>query len=172
VVTRGPDGEPVAAAPDGRRWPLLEMFSALLAMHAADGFKVVDNAPHTPRITIGKLVVARQTWRTTIDATGLVQVTGERARYLAVRRWRRELGLPDRVFVKVDAELKPFYVDLTSPIHAEMLCMMLRGTNNSSGAVTVTEVLPDIGQHWLRDADGRRYSSELRLQAVDPVSAR
>ena len=167
-------GELVACAPDGRRWPLVEVFSALLAMHAVDGFKLVGAAPHTLRITVDRLVVVRETWRTTIGATGLAGVTGERDRYLAVRRWRGELGLADRVFVKLAAETKPVYVDLTSPVHAVSLCTMLRGADvgGRADAVTISEVLPDVGQHWLADAAGNRYSSELRLQLVDPVEAR
>ncbi|MFI9387347.1 lantibiotic dehydratase [Kutzneria sp. NPDC052558] len=170
LVRPGPEGEPVAQAPDGQTWPLLEMFSALLSMQAAEAFKVVGDAPHTPRIMVDKLVVARETWRTTVDATGLTVPTGDRDRYLAVRRWQRELGLPDRVFVKLEAEVKPFYADLTSPVYTDLLCVMLRSAGQ--GRVTVTEVLPDVNQHWLRDAEGRRYSSELRLHMVDPAAAR
>lgn len=170
LVRPGPDGEPVAVAPDGQTWPLLEMFSALLSMQAAEAFKVVGDAPHTPRIMVDKLVVARETWRTTVDATGLTAANGDRDRYLAVRRWQRELGLPERVFVKLEAEVKPFYADLTSPIYTDLLCVMLRSAGH--GRVTVTEVLPDVNQHWLRDAEGRSYSSELRMHIVDPAVAR
>jgi hypothetical protein len=172
TVRRGPDGLR-AHGPDGRSWPLLEMFSSLLAMHAVDGFKLVGGARHTPRITVDRLVVARETWRTTLAETGLATVTGERERYLAVRRWRRELGLPDRVFVKLAAETKPVYADLTSPVLAGSLCAMVRAAHRAgrADAVTVTEVLPDTGDHWLADAEGRRYSSEIRLQIVDPVEA-
>ncbi|MFI7673230.1 lantibiotic dehydratase [Actinophytocola sp. NPDC049390] len=173
TVHREPGGGLVAHGPDGRTWPLIEVFSALLAMHAVDGFKLVGGAPHTPRITIDRLVVARETWRTTLGETGLGTVTGERERYLAVRRWRRTLGLPERVFVKLAAETKPVYVDLTSPVFACSLCAMVRAAlrDGRPDAVTVTEVLPDTGDHWLTDADGHRYSSELRLQLLDPVEA-
>ncbi|MBB5958244.1 hypothetical protein FHS29_004852 [Saccharothrix tamanrassetensis] len=164
----------VAHAPDGRGRPLLEMFSALLAIHAVDGFKLVHGRPHTPRITVDKLVVARETWRTTVAETGLADVAGERAKYLAVRRWRRALGLPDRIFVKLGTEIKPVFVDLTSPLHAASLCGMVSGSArvDRAAAVTISEVLPDVGGHWLVDAQGRRYSSELRLQIVDPEAAR
>ena len=171
IVSAGPDGEPVATAPDGRSWPLLEMFSALLAMHAVDGFKLVAAAPHSPRITVGKLVVAREAWRTTVAGTGLAGVTGDRNRYLAVREWRQRLGLPEQVFVKLGSETKPVYVDLTSPVYAWSLCTMLRGAPDGGAAVTVTELLPGADQTWLTDAAGRRYHCELRLHAVDPESA-
>ncbi|MGW4469164.1 lantibiotic dehydratase [Nonomuraea sp. NPDC004354] len=168
------DGELVATAPDGRSRPLLEVFSQLLSMHAVDGFKLVGAGPnqHTPRITIDRLVVARRTWRTTADATGLTDVGGERARYLAVRRWRRELGLPERVFVKLSTEIKPLYVDLTSPVFADLLCSMVRSARLTAGQdvrLVVSEMLPTPDQTWLLDAEGRRYFTELRMHMVDPL---
>lgn len=170
AVLVGPDasGELTAVAPDGRSWPLVDVFADLLATHAVDGFKLTGSVPYTPRITVDKLVVVRETWRTTVAETGLARVSGERKRYLAVRRWRRDLGLPNRVFVKLSSETKPVYVDLTSPVHAGSLCTMLGGARvTGRDTVTVSEALPDVGHHWLADAQGNRYSSELRLQVVD-----
>ncbi|MFI6321744.1 thioesterase domain-containing protein [Nonomuraea sp. NPDC050556] len=166
-------GELIAVAPDGRRWPLLETFAALISMHAVDGFKLTGAAEgHTPRISIGRLVVARETWRTTAGATGLAAAKGERACYLAVRAWRRELGLPERVFVKLSTEIKPTYVDLGSPLYASLLCAMIRRTGEPATRLVVTELLPAPEQAWLADAAGRRYFTELRLHATDPVPAR
>ena len=171
AVVREEAGELVAATPDGARWPLLEVFSALVAIHAVDGFKIVAPLPHVPRITVDRLVLARETWRTTVGACGLARPTGERDRYLAVREWRRSLGLPERVFVKLGSETKPSYADLSSPQSATSLCSMVRGAaaHGDDVPVTVSEMLPTAEQSWLPDADGRRYSCELRLQVVDPL---
>nr|BFE87620.1 hypothetical protein GCM10020093_102210 [Planobispora longispora] len=166
------DGELVATMPDGRTRPLLEVFSQLVSIHAVDGFKLVGGDGHTPRITIDRLVVARRTWRTTVDATGLADAGGERARYLAVRRWRRELGLPEQVFVKLSTEIKPLYADLTSPVFADLLCSMVRSARLTAGRdvrLTVSEMLPGPDQTWLSDAEGRRYFTELRMHMVDPL---
>jgi hypothetical protein len=166
------DGQLVVTAPDGHRLPVLEAFSALVAMHAAEAFKVMTDRPHTPRITVDRLVLARETWRTTVAGTGLVEGTDPAGRYLAVRRRRAALGLPERVFVRVATELKPSYVDLTSPLYASRLCLALRAADRAAGGgapVTVTELLPDAEQSWLPDARGRRYVSELRLQVRDPA---
>lgn len=173
VVVGEEDGALVARAPDGERWPLLEMFSALVSMHAVDGFKLVAAAPHTPRITVDRLVVARETWRTTVAGTGLAEVTGEAPRYLAGRRWRAELGLPERVFVKVGTETKPFYADLTSPLYVSSLCTILRSARAAGDdvPVLVSEMLPTPDQAWLPDAAGGRYFSELRVQALDPLES-
>ncbi|MFG3422721.1 lantibiotic dehydratase [Micromonospora sp. NPDC048063] len=164
----------LAVLPDGTRWPLMEIFANLLGALLLDTFKLLAPAPHTPRITIDRLVVARRTWRTTVAETGLAGVTGEAERFLAVRRWRAGLGLPERVFVKVGTEIKPCYVDLTAPLHAQSLCAMVDAAAKSGPDVTVTvgELLPDPADAWVTDARGRGYVSELRLQITDPVSYR
>jgi hypothetical protein len=164
------DGQLVATDPDGGSWPLLEVFSQLIAIHAVDAFKLTSPAPHTPRITVDRLVVSRETWRTTAGATGLATAKGERDRYLAVRRWRLAMGLPDAVFVKLGTETKPCYADLTSPHYAGLLCTMIRAAITDGGPdvpVVVSELLPGPDQAWVPDAAGNRYVSELRLHIVD-----
>ncbi|MGK5739880.1 thioesterase domain-containing protein [Micromonospora sp. URMC 103] len=163
-------GRLVATAPDGQSWPLTEIFAGLLAAHAVDGFKLVAAAPYTPRITLDRLVVARRTWRTTVGESGLATVTGERKRFLAVRAWRRRLGLPEQVYVKLGTETKPCFVDLSSPAFANMFCAMVRAARGDGGdciSLVVSEMLPTPDDAWVPDADGRRYFSELRLHVVD-----
>ncbi|SIR79179.1 thioesterase domain-containing protein [Micromonospora avicenniae] len=164
-------GELVATAPDGQRWPLIEIFAGVLAAHAVDGFKLVATAPYTPRITLDRLVVARQTWRTTVGESGLAAVTGEREPFLAVRAWRSRLGLPEQVYVKFATEAKPCFVDLSSPAFAAMLCAMARAAGDEV-SLAVSEMLPTPDDAWVPDAQGRRYFSELRLQITDPMSYR
>ncbi|MEV1329756.1 thioesterase domain-containing protein [Micromonospora costi] len=167
-------GRLVATAPDGQRWPLTEVFSGLLAAHAVDGFKLVAAAPYTPRITLDRLVVARQTWRTTVGECGLGTVTGERERFLAVRRWRRRLGLPEWVYAKLGTETKPCFVDLSSPAFANMFCAMVRAARTDGGdgtSLVVSEMLPTPDDAWVPDAQGKRYFSELRLHIVDAEEA-
>ncbi|MFI5487927.1 lantibiotic dehydratase [Micromonospora echinaurantiaca] len=173
LVEPGADGW-VAVLPDGTRWPVMEIFATLLGALLLDAFKLLAPAAHTPRITIDRLVVARRTWRTTVAETGLAGVTGEAERFLAVRRWRARLGLPERVFVKVGTEVKPCYVDLTGPLHAQSLCAMVDAAAKTGPDVTVTvsELLPDPADAWVTDARGRGYVSELRMQITDPVSHR
>ncbi|MCO1596915.1 lantibiotic dehydratase family protein [Micromonospora sp. RHAY321] len=168
-----PDGDRLAAVlPDGSRWPLMEVFANLLGSLLLDAFKLLDPAPHTPRITIDRLVVARRTWRTTVGQSGLAGVSGEAERFLAVRRWRARLGLPERAFVKVGTEVKPCYVDLTGPLYAQSLCAMVDAAARSGPDVTlvVSELLPAPTDSWVTDASGRAYVSELRLQITDPSS--
>ena len=170
VTVSEQDGTLVARDRNGTTWPLLEMFSALLSMQAVDGFKLLAPADHSPRITVDRLVVARETWRTTVAGTGIITSRHEQPTYLAARRWRATLGLPEHVFARIATELKPCYVDFTSPHYVHSFATMLRSAREAAGGdvpVVVSEMLPDAGQAWVSDAAGRRYFSELRIQVTD-----
>lgn len=167
-------GQLVAKAPDGRRWPLTVIFAQSLSEVAVDMFKHAGAGPHTPRITIDNMVVSRETWRPSLSGSGLIGARSESERFLATRRWRQELGLPERVFVAVASEVKPMFVDFTSPPYVASLQHMLAAARAASGddaRLSVTEMLPLPGHAWVPDAQGRGYLSELRLQACDPASA-
>jgi hypothetical protein len=171
VLVERRDGDLTAVLPDGRAWPLVEAFGNLLTVLLLDSFKLVGPAAHSPRIVLDRLVVARRTWRTTVAATGLADVTGERERFLAARRLRGDLGLPERVFVKLGTEAKPCYVDLAGPAYVQAFATMLRTAARTGPDVRVTfsEQLPTTVDSWLPDPAGRRYVSELRLQLTDPA---
>jgi hypothetical protein len=164
----------VAVAPDGRCWPLVEVFSSLISMHAVDAFKLVAARPHTPRITVDRLVVCRESWRTSTAELGdLLAARGLGGRFVAARRWRASAGLPERVYVKVGTETKPCYLDFASPLLVSSVCTMLRSAQQRHGdtPVLISEMLPRPEHAWVPDAAGRRYLSELRLHLVDPAEA-
>jgi hypothetical protein len=167
-------GHLVAKASDGRCWPLTAVFAQSLSEVAVDMFKHAGAGPHTPRITIDDVVISRETWRPSLSASGLMDVAGEGERFLAARRWREALGLPERVFVAVASEVKPMFVDLTSPPYVASLLHMLsaaRAASDHDIHLSVTEMLPLPRHAWVPDAEGRRYLSELRLQVRDPAPA-
>jgi hypothetical protein len=169
------DGQLVATAPGGRRWPLAEVFGRQLAEACVDVFKLAGPADRTPRLVLGDLVVARQTWRSTVQACPLATAAGDRQRYLAARAWRHDLDLPDRLFMKIGTETKPVFVDLTSPLYVSSAAAMIRAAWLHGGGtvpLTMTEALPDTGQAWVPDAAGQRYVSEVRLQFTDPRPVR
>ncbi len=165
-------GRLIATALDGRSWPLVEVFTRQLSEVAVDAFKLAGTGGYTPRVTLDRMVITRRTWRTTVGACALATVLGDRERYLAGRRWRRELGLPERVFAKIGTETKPTFLDLSSPLYVDTFASMVRSARMAHGngvAVSVTEMLPDTDQAWVPDSAGRRYVSELRLQIRDPL---
>jgi hypothetical protein len=167
------DGELIAVARDGRSWPVLDVFALLVGWSGLESLKQTSAGPHSPRITVDRLVVGRETWRTTIGASGLT-VDGRIPEYLAARRLRRGLGLPDKLFAKLSSEIKPVYLDLTSPRYLSTFCTMLRSARQEAGddtEIVFTELLPGPEDAWVPDASGQRYFSELRIQLRDPMTA-
>jgi hypothetical protein len=93
-------------------------------------------------------------------------------RFLAVQKWARACGLPRFNFFKAPLEKKPVYLDLHSPVLVEIFCRMVRRTldaNLSDATVDITEMFPTAEHIWLADAANQRYTSELRIVAVDMV---
>jgi hypothetical protein len=71
---------------------------------------------------------------------------------------------------KAPVERKPCYVDFDSPVYVDTLAKIVKQSGESAtpvGPISVTEMLPTLDQLWLVDAQGRRYTSELRLVAAD-----
>lgn len=162
---------PVAIAADGRCWPLIEVFDRPLAEVVVEAFKLTGAGDHTPRLTVDRLVVARESWHTTLRSCPLSLVTDESELFLAARAWRQQLSLPERVFAKIGSEIKPVFVDFTSPLYVGSFGAMLRSACRTGGediSLTISEMLPDTDHVWVPDAIGKRYASELRLQFRDP----
>jgi len=171
---RAGGASPALAGLGDRRWPLTTVFARPLSEVAVEAFKLAGTGPHTPRITIDALVVARETWRLKVRDCGLVDEASEAGAFLAARRLRQSLGLPERVFVKIGTEVKPVFVDFAGPFYVQSLRHMLRAARAAGGddtEVSITEMLPAPDQAWLPDAAGRTYLSELRLHVRDPVPA-
>jgi hypothetical protein len=78
----------------------------VIAAHPKVREAAVAGAP-APDHTADRLIAARETWRTTIGATGHAVMAGQRAQYLAVGHWRRQLGMPEHVFARFGTEIKP-----------------------------------------------------------------
>ena len=117
-------------------------------------------AEEGPRITVGRTVLRRATWRTRAD-----DVPREAS---AVAAWAGELGVPPRAFCRPTGARKPVYVDFSSPALTRNLHRMLgRATAaNPDALVRFSEMLPGPAQCWLEHA-GQRFTSELRIVAVD-----
>ena len=111
-----------------------------------------------------RLVVSRERWHQTRADFGELVAAAETS-YEAVDRWARRLGLPRFVFATVPPEPKPIYVDLGSPAQVDVFVAYLRNATE----LGLSEMLPGHDGLWLRDAQGRRYTSELRVVATDPV---
>jgi len=136
-----------------------------LGAEAMSHFKILAQRAHRPRVTIDKLVIAREQWHLTPgEFSELTRPTEDADRIRRISAWARRLGLPRFAFGTVPHEPKPFYVDFGSPIYIDIFVRYLTGAT----ALGLSEMLPAHDELWLRDGDGRSYTSELRLAAVDP----
>jgi hypothetical protein len=171
LVVEDTGDELIVRTRDGRlRFDIIEVFSDFLTLLAVNSFKLLPPDSHTPGITIDRLVVCRETWRFNPAELWFADEDDEPNRFVAARQWMRDNMMPRFVFVKVPVEQKPFYVDFDSPIYVNILAKMIRQTVKSSppdAHLTITEMLPDHEHVWLPDAEGRHYTSELRIVAVD-----
>ena len=102
------------------------------------GVGCVVGAPTLPRVTAGKLVLARARWR--LSAAELNTVTGSDA----AAGWaalRRDRGLPAELLI-ADGDNR-LYVDTASPALIAAAAKVLRGRS----AAVIEEVLPSGGRH-------------------------
>jgi Lantibiotic dehydratase, N terminus len=159
------DGRPCLLTSDGQRLRLyngeLATFSHRVLALPRVVRPVVDTGPHTPRVRIGEAIVQREQWRLPApellgqphrgDVFGLLLDAG---------RSRRRLGLPRRVYVRAPGEPKPVYLDFHNPFLLELVEHL-----GGEGELTLTEMLPEPEDLWLRD-EQQSFSAELRLSAA------
>jgi hypothetical protein len=153
----------------GVRLDLLEFMGALLSIMAANVVDFLPEQEHTPRVTFGDLVVARERWRFDAARAAFAGAVDPLARWIEARAFQRRHGLPRFAFLKVPVEVKPCYVDFDSPVYVEIMARLVRRTAESGpGAmISLSEMLPAWDDLWLPDAEGERYTSELRIAAFD-----
>ena len=155
------DGDECTDRAASFRAPLAHLFYIpmfLAAMHTFDPFPTPG--AHGERITVGQTVLRRETWAVSAGST-----PPEPGDFAA---WARTLGLPRRIFCRPPGEAKPVYVDLESRLLTNSLHRMLRrvADRDPEASVQFTEMLPGPDECWL-EHEGARYTSELRLVAVD-----
>jgi hypothetical protein len=143
------------------RFDLIAIFERRIKLRAAVAFPVGPAGPG-PRRLVGGVVVRRASWVATPPALPRDRFrAGVRT---AFRDWLRHLGAPDRLFVGVEGEVKPVFVDASSDLSLDVLLSMLNG-----GPIRMSEMLPGPDDLWLSDSCGARYTSEIRFTMTDPA---
>lgn len=135
-------------------------FTGARIVCAEDVLRDVAAVPHLPRVTLGRTVVHRETWR-------LAPPRSDPGRWRSlqpenqtrVQRLWDERGLPDQVYAKFPGQPKPVFVDRNAPVLVDVFA---RHLTRATDAVTVTEMLPAPTDLWLRDHTGR-HTSEFRF---------
>lgn len=136
------------------------------------GFRA-DGVVRWPRFTCGRAVLFRERW---VLAGARRPPTSHRGAPLSdadffaeVARWREALALPRRVFVHTEAEPKPFYVDLESPVLVDLLRRAVSGASaRDGGRLFVTEALPGPEEGWVRGDHGA-HATEFLVQMQGPA---
>ncbi len=174
------DGKLIASTRDGQdHFDIIEVVAEILSKVTASSFSLFPARKHTPRISIDRLVVERETWRFFPQDLTFAREIGAAERFMAVRRWVKQHEIPRFIFVKVPQERKPYYIDLTSPIYIELFARLIRGSTKKQSdntdaelheEIKITEMLPTPEQLWLVDVQGQHYTNELRLVALDHLS--
>jgi hypothetical protein len=147
---------------------IISFMDHYLAAEASPHFRLFSDAPHVPRVMLDRLVISRERWSfERRDFVGLLEGhTTREAELFAVTDWVRTHQLPRFAFAVVPTEAKPFHVDFTSPIYVDMFLKFIA----RAPALRISEMLPAHGEHWLACDRGLRYTSELRIAAVDPIA--
>lgn len=168
-VGRSSDGLVVRRVNDGPLGHLADVLGDYLSMVAINAFRLLPPASHSPRVTIGRLIVSRERWHVPIQDCDWANQLDERRRYLGMREWVAQLGFPRRVFCSVSVEMKPLYVDFTSVPLTNALATMLRrmARDKPGGNLVISEMVPDVEDSWLADGDGQAYTSELRMVVTE-----
>ena len=152
-----------------RQWEIIEFFAEFFSLQFGDCFKPLPPLSHLPRVTLDRLVISRETWRFSPGELTFAVADDAASRFLEARRWAQEQRMPRFLFARTPGETKPYYVDLESPIFVELFAKAVRHAQKvePDGQVIVSEMLPTPDASWLPDAQGNRYTSELRFVAVD-----
>jgi len=173
VVVRRREGR-VRLEHDGRplvlyNGELTSLLHRIFALPRAVPFAIGSGA-QTPRVTMGDLVVQRAAWRVDRHALGLADdgARGTPALFTALRRARRALGLPERVFARIPGQPKPVFIDFRSLHSAEILDALMP----AQGHARLTEALPDGDGLWLDPGTGAHHTAEFRFTFAAPPRRR
>jgi len=157
---------------DGRlRFPIMEVMGDYFSLAVGDCFRILPSLPHTPRITIDRMIVSRESWRLRADAVNFVQSTDPADNFARVRAWTKSHDMPRFLFYRTPKEKKPCFLDSESPLSVELFVKdvrrMLHSDTTEEFIVSLSEMIPDPDHSWLTDAQGHRYTSEIRIAVVD-----
>lgn len=167
VTAEARDGRPVLSAPGVDAFGLYNAEQQTFAHRIFAPPRLVPPPPvetgeHTPRLSVGAVVVQRERWRLRkTDLFGPVALTGDEVGLLtAYRRCARRLNLPRHVFARVAGDRKPMLVDAESWFSLQALYHLVPADRD----VVLTEMMPGPDGLWLR-GDAGRHCAELRMTA-------
>lgn len=162
------------ALPEVQRAMLLFSRNILARIDLWSGARPPGRGPgvrRLPRVRVGDVVVARRSWTAHPDCLP-GGGTGGAENFLDWQRWRRDNGLPRRVFATLGplvpdrdgagdpVTVKPQFVDFDSCFSTQLLEKLAQARNQ---LVVLEEMLPDVEHVWQRSARGR-HVTELTVE--------
>ncbi|MCU1245841.1 MAG: hypothetical protein JWN02_1751, partial [Acidobacteria bacterium] len=145
VVDDAPGGLVVRSRDAEVSYDLIEFFGTAFSGHVLNRMKMLRRRTHTPRITVGKLVLYRESWSFPASELAFAEAGSESERFLGARRFMQRHDLPRLVFFRVHVERKPMYLDFESPVFIETFCKCIRrvlASDKPGEPVTISEMLP------------------------------
>lgn len=119
-----------------------------------------DFEGHFPRIRIDKTVIQRENWKynTSVWRDILDSDKSEFERFVSVIKRKRELGLPDLVFVDPSGKKKNILIDFQNPFLIDVFLTLVR----ENETLRFSEMLPDSEGFWVSSPDGKgHYNMEF-----------
>ncbi|MFJ4338495.1 hypothetical protein [Streptomyces sp. NPDC088915] len=125
-----------------------------------------DDIRITERVTQGRLVLGRRTWRCTPGVVPRPERSeSDVAFHRRIQRWRLAHALPERVFLSIESvtsrdpsAVKPTWLSFASP-HAVRAALSRIGAPDVTG-VRFAEMTPTPEEFWVRDDQGLRRAAE------------
>ncbi|MFI9388535.1 lantibiotic dehydratase [Kutzneria sp. NPDC052558] len=155
-------------------YDLLEVLAEQVSAAVVGAFQPLPPGKPMPRISVDRLVIHRETWTFTPAELAWAFVKTAAARFRAAQEFRAAHDMPVRTFCRIHTERKPVLLDFTSVPLLEQVAKAVRKAAKDDAVrhtLTISEMLPDVEQSWLSDADGATYTSEIRMVLVDPLGA-
>lgn len=123
----------------------------------------VITGSYTPRIRVNGAIYQRQQWRLRREDAWQPRYNGTSFMLFSdMLRMQRRLNMPERVFVRVSGEVKPFMIDF----HNFFLLELWESYMHADREALVSEMLPTPDQCWLTDPEGYNHVAEFRLAAL------
>jgi hypothetical protein len=170
LVEEKSNGDIVGRA-DAGGWEALavEFFGEFITSVAVNLFHIQQPSEHNPRVSIDDVVVSRESWSAPAAEISVPKGRSDDYTYAALRAWAASRGMPRHLFVKTPLEIKPFYVDLASPLLMGLLSRIVRRASSAGNEIHIdfTEMCPAPDELWLDDAEGNRYTAEFRIVGTD-----
>lgn len=166
-VTNGKSGLIVNTYDGVQSFDLLDVFGEFLSHLCATKFQLFPKNKCLPRIKIDNLVINRRCWSFTFKSLAYLTRIEAINAFIEVQKWRVKQDVPDQIYVRVNWEKKPVFVDFNCPVTVRIFLKLIRKghTENEHHHINFSEMKPHRSGLWLKDKIEEGFTSEFRVVA-------